>query len=85
MPLLMQIRLCAFWFRTGKGGVVPRPVATGGGGRWGPGDARGVGRLAACGPTGGRPWPPPSVPSPVPHGVGISGAQVRCFRDKHEG
>lgn len=79
MPLLMQIRLCAFWFRTGKGGVVPRPVATGGGGRWGPGDARGVGRLAACGPVGGRRWPPYSVPGRATHGVGIGGAKVRGF------
>jgi hypothetical protein len=79
MPLRVQIRLCAFWYGTGVGEVVPKPVATGGGGRWGPGDAREVGRLAACGPARGRRWPPYSVPGRMAHGVGISGAQVRGF------
>ena len=69
MPLQVQTRLCAFWCWTGVGGVVPRPVATGGGGRWGPGDAREVGRLAACGPVGDSLWPPSSVPGRAAHGV----------------
>ena len=64
--------------------MVPRPVATGGGGRWGRGGAQGVGRLAACGPVGGRLWPPYSVPGRVAHGVGIGGAQLRGLRHDHE-
>lgn len=55
---------------------MPKPVATGDGGRWGPGDAREVGWLAACGPVGGSLWPPCSVPGRVAHGVRVSGAQV---------
>lgn len=63
----------------GEGKVTPKPVATGGGGHWGPGDAREVGRLAACGPVGGRRWPPYSVPGRMAHGIRIGNAQVRGF------
>lgn len=63
---------------------MPKPVATGGGGHWGPGDARGVGRLAACGPFGGRLGPSCSVPGRAPHGVGIGGTKVRGLGHDHE-
>lgn len=83
MPLLVQLGCVLTGVGLRKGGK-PRSVATGGGGRWGPGDAREVGRLAACGPVGGGPWPPPSVPGGAAHGVGIGGAKVRGLRHDHE-
>lgn len=76
MPLQGADTVVCFWCWTGVGRVVPKPVATGDGGRWGPGDAREVGWLAACGPVGGSLWPPCSVPGRVAHGVRVSGAQV---------
>jgi hypothetical protein len=62
---------------------MPKPVATGGGGRWVPRDAREVDRLAAYGPFEGWWWPPYSVPSRVSHGVRIGRAQMGGFRHDH--
>lgn len=84
MPLLAQLRCVLTGVGLGSGELCRsrlQPVAVAAGGR---GDAREVGRLAACGPVGGRRWPPYSVPGRVAHGVGIGGAQVRGLRHDHQ-
>ncbi len=75
--------LCASGFRP-REGFKPGPGGAGGCGRWGPGVARWVGRLAAGAATETGGWRRYSVPGRVAHGVGIRGAQVGHFRNDHQ-